>query len=110
MDFQKEIGSVLDSVTPGIYIITLFVVIIITLFVIRKLYYKSSLYFEPWLNLSNDKMLDIGLSLAQITFHEMEAIHVVYRKGSTMDGLWKEQSSVPKFLPDTGDLIKKVRG
>ena len=60
---------------------------------------------EPWINLSNDSQLDIGVSLSQIMFHEMVAIHSVYPKGATMEGLWNEQSSVPAFLPDKNEII-----
>ncbi len=105
MNFIETIQSFIKSIPLNIYLWLGAAIVIIVVYIWKRRKARSNLYFEPWANLSNDKQLEIGLSPSQIMFHEMVAIHSVYRKGATMEGLWNEQSSVPAFLPDKNEII-----
>jgi hypothetical protein len=50
-----------------------------------------------WQNLSGDKALDLGASLAEVFNYEVERIQLVLHKSRTSAGLWNERSNVSLF-------------
>ena len=96
---EQHISSAMESIenavfSGGILFLLLLAVPIARWFYVR-FYLRQHLYFEPWTNLSNDDTLDIGASLSEILFFELEKIRNVLQKANMDAGLWNEKSSLP---------------
>ena len=98
-EIEPYISSAMQSMenavfSGGILFLLLLAVPIARWFYVR-FYLRQHLYFEPWTNLSNDDTLNIGASLSEILFFELEKIRKVLQKANTDAGLWNEKSSLP---------------
>lgn len=58
-------------------------------------YLRRQLFFEPWLNLSGDSDLDLGASLSEILYFELQSLHKLLQRARNDRGLWNERSLLP---------------
>lgn len=62
-----------------------------------RFYLSRRLFFEPWVNLSRDKSLNIGESLAELLFFELERIRKLLAKARADNGLWNDKLGLPSL-------------
>ncbi len=96
---EQHISSVMQFIentifSGGLLFLLLLAVPIARWFYVR-FYLRQHLYFEPWTNLSNHDNLNIGASLSEILFFELEKIRSVLQRANMDAGLWNEKSSLP---------------
>lgn len=60
-----------------------------------RLYLSKRLYFERWTNLSRNEKLELGDSLAELLFFELEDIRKLLDQAKRDSGLWNEKSALP---------------
>ena len=85
------------------------------LFVLRRIYIrrylKHRLFFEPWLNLSDDKTLNIGASLSELLYFELESLRELLARAQADGGLWNERSGLPlleRLFEGYPDFIRQI--
>jgi|GEM_PF-4919072 len=75
-------------------------------------YLQTRLLFQPWVNMTNNEELNIGTSLSEILFFELEDIQEIHRKSRLSRGLWNEKHSIPVFEQTRDgkpDFLSKVK-
>jgi tetratricopeptide (TPR) repeat protein len=74
-------------------------------------YLTHRLFFEPWVNLSGDSTLEIGASLAELLYFELESLRELLTKARRQGGLWNERSSLPlleRLFEGYPDFVRQV--
>lgn len=61
-----------------------------------RFYLSRRLFFEPWVNLSRNDSLNVGGSLAELLFFELEGIRRLLEEARSDSGrLWNDKSALP---------------
>lgn len=60
-----------------------------------RLYLRRRLFFPAWTNLSGDDSLNLGDSLSELFYSELQSVRRIHEQASADDGIWNARSNVP---------------